>query len=50
MEFIEWYPRGYGVAFKVKRKILEEQSEYQKLKFTRPKALESYSPSMEPFS
>ncbi|HII61448.1 polyamine aminopropyltransferase [Pyrococcus horikoshii] len=31
MEFIEWYPRGYGVAFKVKRKILEEQSEYQKI-------------------
>ncbi|ASJ15883.1 spermidine synthase [Thermococcus chitonophagus] len=31
MEFIEWYPRGYGVAFRVKRKILEEQSQYQKI-------------------
>ncbi|RLF90743.1 spermidine synthase [Thermococci archaeon] len=31
MEFIEWYPRGYGVAFKVKRKILERKSEYQKI-------------------
>ncbi|MFA4646965.1 polyamine aminopropyltransferase [Pyrococcus kukulkanii] len=31
MEFIEWYPRGYGVAFKVKRKILERKSKYQKI-------------------
>ncbi|AMM53134.1 polyamine aminopropyltransferase [Pyrococcus kukulkanii] len=31
MEFIEWYPKGYGVAFKVKRKILEKRSEYQKI-------------------
>ncbi|WP_456326976.1 polyamine aminopropyltransferase [Palaeococcus sp. (in: euryarchaeotes)] len=31
MHFIEWYPRGYGVGFKIKRKILETKSEFQKL-------------------
>lgn len=31
MEFIEWYPRGYGVGFKITSKILEVQSEYQKI-------------------
>ncbi len=30
--FVEWYPpRGYGVGFKVKRKLFEVQTEYQKL-------------------
>lgn len=29
MHFIEWYPRGYGVAFKVKEKLLEIESRYQ---------------------
>ncbi|AEH25334.1 polyamine aminopropyltransferase [Pyrococcus yayanosii] len=32
MEFIEWYPRGYGVAFKVKEKIFEGKSGYQEIK------------------
>ncbi|AEC51644.1 spermidine synthase [Pyrococcus sp. NA2] len=31
MEFIEWYPKGYGVAFKVKRKIFEGKSKYQRI-------------------
>ncbi|CAB49121.1 speE spermidine synthase [Pyrococcus abyssi GE5] len=31
MEFIEWYPRGYGVAFKVKEKIFEGHSKFQKI-------------------
>lgn len=31
MHFIEWYPRGYGVGFKIKRRILETKSEFQKL-------------------
>ncbi|MCD6559143.1 spermidine synthase [Thermococci archaeon] len=31
MHFIEWYPRGYGVGFKIKKKILETKSEFQKL-------------------
>ncbi|AFK21882.1 polyamine aminopropyltransferase [Pyrococcus sp. ST04] len=31
MEFIEWYPKGYGVAFKVKKKVLEKKSKYQKI-------------------
>lgn len=29
--FIEWYPRGYGVGFKVKGKLFETQTEYQRL-------------------
>ncbi|AAL80251.1 spermidine synthase [Pyrococcus furiosus DSM 3638] len=29
--FIEWYPRGYGVAFKIKKKIYEKLSKYQKI-------------------
>ncbi|AJC71991.1 spermidine synthase [Thermococcus guaymasensis DSM 11113] len=29
--FIEWYPRGYGVAFKVKRRLFETQTKYQRL-------------------
>ncbi len=29
--FIEWYPRGYGVGFKVKERILETQTKYQRL-------------------
>lgn len=29
--FIEWYPRGYGVGFKVKRRLFETQTEYQRL-------------------
>ena len=31
MHFIEWYPRGYGVEFKVKEKLLEIESKYQKI-------------------
>jgi spermidine synthase len=31
MEFIEWYPKGYGVGFKVVSKITEAESEYQKI-------------------
>ncbi|MBO8174290.1 MAG: polyamine aminopropyltransferase [Thermococcus sp.] len=31
MYFIEWYPRGYGVAFKVKEKLFETQSRYQRI-------------------
>ncbi|NJE08541.1 polyamine aminopropyltransferase [Thermococcus sp. M39] len=31
MHFIEWYPRGYGVAFKVKEKLFETQSRYQRI-------------------
>lgn len=29
--FIEWYPRGYGVGFKVRRRLFETQTEYQRL-------------------
>ncbi len=29
--FIEWYPRGYGVAFKIKRRLFETQTKYQRL-------------------
>ncbi|WP_010480272.1 polyamine aminopropyltransferase [Thermococcus zilligii] len=29
--FIEWYPRGYGVGFKVKRRLFETQTQYQRL-------------------
>ncbi|WP_297487182.1 polyamine aminopropyltransferase [Thermococcus sp.] len=29
--FIEWYPRGYGVGFKVKRRLFEIQTDYQRL-------------------
>lgn len=29
--FIEWYPRGYGVAFKVKRRLFAIQTDYQRL-------------------
>ena len=29
MEFVEWYPRGYGVGFKVKQKLYEGKSRYQ---------------------
>jgi len=29
MEFVEWYPRGYGVGFKVKEKLYEGKSRYQ---------------------
>ena len=29
--FIEWYPRGYGVGFKVKERLFETRTEYQKL-------------------
>ncbi len=29
--FIEWYPRGYGVGFKVKERLLETQTKYQRL-------------------
>ncbi|WP_297507935.1 polyamine aminopropyltransferase [Thermococcus sp.] len=29
--FIEWYPMGYGVGFKVKRRLLELQTKYQRL-------------------
>ncbi len=29
MEFVEWYPRGYGVGFKVKRKLYQGKSRYQ---------------------
>ncbi len=29
--FIEWYPRGYGVGFKVKARLLEIQTRYQRL-------------------
>ena len=31
MTFVEWYPRGYGVGFKVRRKLYEERSRYQKI-------------------
>ncbi len=31
MEFVEWYPRGYGVGFKVKRKLYEGASRYQRI-------------------
>jgi len=31
MHFIEWYPRGYGVAFKIKEKLFETQSKYQRI-------------------
>ncbi len=31
MHFIEWYPRGYGVAFKIKEKLFETQSMYQRI-------------------
>lgn len=31
MEFIEWYPGGYGVGFKVISKITDVESEYQKI-------------------
>ncbi|ADT84317.1 polyamine aminopropyltransferase [Thermococcus barophilus] len=31
MHFIEWYPRGYGVAFKIKEKLFETQSSYQRI-------------------
>jgi spermidine synthase len=29
--FIEWYPRGYGVAFKVRSRLFETQTKYQRL-------------------
>ncbi len=29
MEFIEWYPRGYGVGFKVRRRLYRGRSRYQ---------------------
>ncbi len=29
MEFVEWYPRGYGVGFKVRKKLFEGKSRYQ---------------------
>ena len=29
--FIEWYPRGYGVGFKVTERLLEAQTKYQRL-------------------
>ncbi len=29
--FIEWYPRGYGVGFKVRRRLFEIQTDYQRL-------------------
>ncbi|WP_258085129.1 polyamine aminopropyltransferase [Thermococcus thermotolerans] len=29
--FIEWYPRGYGVGFKVKERLFETQTQYQRL-------------------
>ncbi|NJE60364.1 polyamine aminopropyltransferase [Thermococcus sp. 21S7] len=29
--FIEWYPRGYGVGFKVTDRLFETQTEYQRL-------------------
>ncbi len=29
--FIEWYPRGYGVGFKVKERLFEIQTKYQRL-------------------
>ncbi|NJF25632.1 polyamine aminopropyltransferase [Thermococcus sp. Bubb.Bath] len=29
--FIEWYPRGYGVGFKVRRRLFETQTDYQRL-------------------
>jgi len=29
--FIEWYPRGYGVGFKVRERLFETQTEYQRL-------------------
>jgi len=31
MEFIEWYPGGYGVGFKIISKITDVESEYQKI-------------------
>jgi len=31
VEFVEWYPRGYGVGFKVRRKLYEGMSRYQKI-------------------
>ncbi|WP_297499323.1 polyamine aminopropyltransferase [Thermococcus sp.] len=31
MAFIEWYPMGYGVGFKVMRRLLELQTKYQRL-------------------
>ncbi len=31
MEFVEWYPRGYGVGFKVRAKLYETRSPYQKI-------------------
>jgi len=29
--FVEWYPRGYGVGFKVKERLFETQTKYQRL-------------------
>lgn len=29
--FIEWYPRGYGVGFKVRERLFEIQTKYQRL-------------------
>ncbi|WP_461867195.1 polyamine aminopropyltransferase [Thermococcus sp.] len=29
--FIEWYPRGYGVGFKIKERLFEIQTKYQRL-------------------
>ncbi|ASA78074.1 polyamine aminopropyltransferase [Thermococcus sp. 5-4] len=29
--FIEWYPRGYGVGFKVTERLFETQTKYQRL-------------------
>ncbi len=31
MAFIEWYPRGYGVGFEVRAKLVEKTSPYQKI-------------------
>ena len=33
--FIEWYPRGYGVGFKVTERLLETQTKYQRLELYR---------------
>lgn len=33
--FIEWYPRGYGVGFRVTERLLETQTKYQRLELYR---------------
>ncbi len=30
-EYVEWYPEGYGMCFKVKRKIVDYRSKYQRI-------------------